>query len=79
MHLQFKFKIFHKIQRKKKLTKYNKKSENCPKFEHGVLNNVGRTQKKRGKKNKKNCRVPALALGKEGLCRVLGSGTRQRI
>ena len=36
--------------------------------------------KKMGKKNKKKifCRVSALALGKEVLCRVPGSGTRQR-
>ena len=53
MHLQFKFEIFHKIQRnKKKLKKYSKKSQNCAKFEHGVLNNVGRPHKKMGKKNK---------------------------
>ena len=32
----------------------------------------------RQKKTKIFCRVPALALGKEGLCRVPGSGTRQR-
>jgi len=69
MHLQFKFKIFHKIQRKeKKLRKYSKKSQNYPKFEHGVSNNVGRPHKKMSKNTKKIfCQVPALALSKEGL------------
>ena len=37
----------------KKLTKYTKKSQNCPKFEQGVLNNVRRPHKKMGQKNKK--------------------------
>ena len=69
MHLQFKFEIFHKIQRnKKKLTKYREKSQNCPKFEHGVLNNVGRPHKKMGqKKPKKKKNLPSA-----------GPGTRQR-
>ena len=80
MHMQFKFEIFHKIQRnKKKLTKYSKKSQNCPKFEHKVLNNVGRPHKKIGQKKPKFFfyRVPALALGKEGIfteCRALALG-----
>ena len=47
MHLQFKFEVCKKNSTKrKKLTKYNKKSQNCPKFEQGVLNNVGRPHKK---------------------------------
>ena len=54
--------------KRKKLTKY-KKSQNCPKFEQGVLNNVGRPHKKiRQKKQKKTKilpRVPGKALGEE--------------
>ena len=54
MHLQFKFEVCKKIQRnEKKLTKYNKISQNCPKYEHAVLNNVGRPHKKNEVKKQK--------------------------
>ena len=54
MHLQFKFEVCKKNSAKrKKLTKYNKKSQNCPKFEQAVLNNVGRPHKKNEVKKKK--------------------------
>ena len=55
MHLPFKFEVCKKNSTKrKKLTKYNKKSQNFPKFEQEVLNNVGRPHKKmRQKKQKK--------------------------
>ena len=68
--------------KQKKLTKYNKKSQNCPKFEQGVLNNVGRPHKKmrqtKQKKTKILPRVSSLALGEEALSRVPGQGTRER-
>jgi len=54
MHLQFKFEVCKKNSTKrKKLTKYTKKSQNCPKFEQGVLNNVRRPHKKMGQKKQK--------------------------
>ena len=68
--------------KQKKLTKYSKKSQNYPKFEHGVLNNILRLQKNNGaKKTKKKiaeCRpwhsakrsfaeCQEVALGKEGI------------
>ena len=54
MHLLFKFEVCKKNSTKrKKLTKYTKKRQNCPKFEQGVLNNVRRPHKKIGQKNKK--------------------------
>ena len=70
-----------KFNETKKLTKYSKKSQNCPKFEHGVLNNVGRPHKKWVKKTKKKfaeCRpwhsakrsfaeCQEVALSKEGI------------
>ena len=68
--------------KQKKLTKYNKKSQNFPKFEHGVLNNVGRPHKKNEAKKTKTKkflpRVPSLALGEEALSRVPEQGTRGR-
>ena len=64
-----------KFNETKKLTKYSQKSQNCPKFEHGVLNNVGRPHKKMGKKNQKKNILPSAS---PGTCRVPGSGTRQR-
>ena len=68
MHLQFKFEVYKKNSTKqKKLTKYTKKSQNCPKFEQGVLNNVRRPHKKNeAKKQKKNSSPSAFP------------GTRQR-
>ena len=54
-----------KFNETKKLTKYSKKSQNCPKFEHGVLNNVARPHKKWVKKT--NFFLPSA-----------GPGTRQR-
>jgi len=42
-----------KFSETKKLTKY-KKSQNCPKFEQGVSNNVEKASPKNGAKNKKN-------------------------
>jgi len=64
--------------KRKKLTKYTKKSQKCPKFKQGVLNNVRRPHKKNGAKKTKKIlpRVPSLALGKEALCRVPWQGTR---
>ena len=71
-----------KFNETKKLTKYSKKSQNCPKFQYGVLNNVGRPHKKWVKKPKKKyfaeCRpwhsakrsfaeCQEVALGKEGI------------
>ena len=72
MHLQFKFEVCKKNSTKrKKLTKYNKKSQNCPKFEQTVSNNVGRPHKKnevkKTKKTKILPRVPSLALEEEFL------------
>ena len=52
--------------KQKKLTKYSKKNQKCPKFEHGVLNNVG-TPKKMGQKKPKKNILPSV-----------GPGTRQR-
>jgi hypothetical protein len=53
--------------KQKKLMKYTKKSENCPKFEQGVINNVGRPHKKIGhKKNKNLSRVPELGTRGRG-------------
>ena len=82
MHLQFKFEVCKKNSTKrKKLTKYNKKSQIYPKFEHGVLNNVGRPHKKNEAKKTKTKkflpRVPSLALGEGSLfpeCIVLALG-----
>ena len=37
--------------------KYNKNSQNYPKFEHGVLNNVGRPHKKNEAKKQKKQKI----------------------
>jgi hypothetical protein len=39
--------------KQKKLMKYTKKSQNYPKFEQGVINDVGRPHKKKEQKKQK--------------------------
>jgi len=50
INIQFKFEIFQKIQQEENIKKYISKTQNCPKFEQIVLNNVVRPHKKHGQK-----------------------------
>ena len=83
MHLQFKFKLYIKIQHNQiNQPNITKKTRKSIKFEHEVVNNVGGPNKKFGvKKTKKNENLPSasLALGKDCLCRVLAQGHSAKI
>ena len=76
MHLQFKFKLYIKIQHNQiNQPNITKKTRKSTKFEHEGVNNVGGPNKKFGvKKQKKTENLPSaiLILGKDCLCRVLG-------
>jgi hypothetical protein len=46
--------------------KYIKKTQNCPKFEQGVINYVGRPHKKKEQKNKKIISSPSARTWHSG-------------